>query len=437
MSEKKKISNCFLEFLHHGGAGVLAAVVIILIFLLCATWLKSLIFGIVLSFILLPIERFYYNRIFRSESKGWWLRLKEKITRKRLPEDEEFKMLRRNRIFKASLAAITTFFLLLFLVILLSSYLLIPQIKNLKTSIVEWGKTSPTVAKVEQFVSEQEDKDGASSEKTIGILRKNLNVLAGENKNILSLFTTNTDQSVFTIIYKFLKGLGTFLLDIILSIFFGFYFLQKLALFEGKGSLHRHRIGAWFVNLFYNSPWLPDVSFRTRKQAERIITHLGGVLSRWVSGYFVVIVIEFSLYTLLFIAFGVPYPLLAGSVAGLSVLLPFIGPVVSFCLTAALCIAFCEAELVMTLLMVCCIYLMINGLLEQFFLYPVFIGHVSGLTTVETIIVVLIGGLVAGITGMIFSVPAAAIIKYIIPVIYRASVVSETAKQKITKEQDI
>ena len=67
------------------------------------------------------------------------------------------------------------------------------------------------------------------------------------------------------------------------------------------------------------------------------------------------------------------------------------------------------------------VYLIINGLLEQFFLYPRFIGQVSGLTTIETIIVVLIGGIVAGVTGMIFAIPAAAVIKYIIPVVYKAS----------------
>lgn len=437
MTEKKGFSDFFINFLHHGGAGVLAAIVIILIFLICATWLKSLIFGILLSFILLPLEHFFYDKIFRNEKKGWITRLKEYITKKRLPEEEELKMMRQKRVFKASLAAFTTFFLILFLILFLSSYFLIPQVKHLKNSVVQWGKTSPTVAKVEKYILENDGNKIKKSEKnetSITILRKHLNVLAGDNKNVLAIFTHNTEKSVITNVYNLLKGIGNLMLDIVLSIFFGFYFLQKIALFEGKGSLRKRRTGEWFVNLFYNSPWLPDVSFRTKKQAERIITHIGGILSRWVRGYFVVITIEFCLYTLLFIACGIPYPLLAGSVAGLTVLLPFIGPVVSFALTAGLCIAFCEVDLVMTLLFVCGIYLFINGLLEQFFLYPVFIGQVSGLTTVETIIVVLIGGLVAGITGMIFAVPAAAVIKYIIPVIYRASAATRQNQETQTTE---
>lgn len=59
-----------------------------------------------------------------------------------------------------------------------------------------------------------------------------------------------------------------------------------------------------------------------------------------------------------------------------------------------------------------------NGIIEQMFLYPALIGGAIGLTALETIIVVLLGGLFAGITGMIFAIPAAAILKYLVPKIY-------------------
>ena len=48
------------------------------------------------------------------------------------------------------------------------------------------------------------------------------------------------------------------------------------------------------------------------------------------------------------------------------------------------------------------------------------IGESLGLTTLETIIVVLLGGIFAGITGMIFALPTASVIKYLIPQIYSA-----------------
>jgi predicted PurR-regulated permease PerM len=72
----------------------------------------------------------------------------------------------------------------------------------------------------------------------------------------------------------------------------------------------------------------------------------------------------------------------------------------------------------MQILGIICIYLLQNGVIEQLFLYPAVIGESLGLTTLETIIVVLLGGIFAGITGMIFAIPAAAVLKYLVPQIY-------------------
>lgn len=48
------------------------------------------------------------------------------------------------------------------------------------------------------------------------------------------------------------------------------------------------------------------------------------------------------------------------------------------------------------------------------------IGESLGLTTLETIIVVLLGAIFAGIPGMILALPAASVIKYLVPQIYHA-----------------
>lgn len=435
--EKKETGGFFRKFMKRGGAGVLAAVLIILIFLICATWLRSLVFGVLLACVLLPVERFYLDKVFcHNEKKGWFLRFKERFSKKELTPEEQEKQLKQQRVFKASFAALMTLFAVILLVTILAFAVLIPYAKSAKNAITEWGKKSPTVTKVENYLLETKSHQ-EENEEPRGILvsfRQNLKALAEENKDTLTSFAIARGKDVFSVIYRLLKGLGYLLLDITLSIFFGFYFLQKIAMFEGSGKERRERTSEWFVNQFYNSPWLPTVSESTKNQAVRILNHINVILSRWVRGYFIVIMIEFVLYTLLFTAGGIPYPLLAGSVACLAILLPFIGPVISFTLTACLCIAFCDSSLFLTLIFVCVIYLLINGLLEQFFLYPVFIGEVSGLTSVETIIVVLIGGLVAGISGMIFAVPAAAIIKYIIPEIYKATSSTESTEKMLQKE---
>ena len=424
MNGKKSITQFFSDFLRHGGAGVLASIVIILIFLLCATWLKSLFFGILLAIVLLPLERKFFDKVFTVEKEGLWERLKKKFHKMELPEQEIQKRLRQKRVSLSSFAAIFTFCLSLVLVIVISFAILFPLMAKMKNSVVEWGKKSPTVAKVEKYLQENRKKDSKDEKNTgtLAVVRSNLITLAKENKELISSFTISSGKGIFTAIFNFAKGLGILLLDIALSIFFGFYFLQKIAWFESGEGKRRIRLGEWIVNLFFNSPWLPSVSQETKTQTNKIITHIGTLLYKWAVGYFYLILIEFILYSLLFSAIGVPYPLLASSIAGISVLLPFIGPLISIVLTAGLCIAYCESGvLFITLLFAGITYLLINGLLEQFILYPKFIGQSTGLTTIETIIVVLIGGIVAGIAGMIFAVPAAAVIKYIVPVIYKAS----------------
>jgi predicted PurR-regulated permease PerM len=72
----------------------------------------------------------------------------------------------------------------------------------------------------------------------------------------------------------------------------------------------------------------------------------------------------------------------------------------------------------MQLILIVCAYIVQNGIVEQLFLYPAVIGESLGLTTLETIIVVLLGGIFAGITGMIFAIPTASVLKYLIPKIY-------------------
>jgi predicted PurR-regulated permease PerM len=71
------------------------------------------------------------------------------------------------------------------------------------------------------------------------------------------------------------------------------------------------------------------------------------------------------------------------------------------------------------LVLILCCYLVYNGIIEQFILYPMVIGESLGLTTLETIIVVLLGAIFAGIAGMILALPAASVIKYLVPQIYR------------------
>ena len=110
-----------------------------------------------------------------------------------------------------------------------------------------------------------------------------------------------------------------------------------------------------------------------------------------------------------------------GLLAGCGILLPYIGPILSALVTVLITLAVGGSSVSgVQLAGIIAAYLIYNGVIEQFILYPAVIGESLGLTTLETIIVVLLGAIFAGIPGMILALPAASVIKYLVPQIYHA-----------------
>jgi predicted PurR-regulated permease PerM len=132
-----------------------------------------------------------------------------------------------------------------------------------------------------------------------------------------------------------------------------------------------------------------------------------------------IIIIEALIYIIVFRILGVPYFFVLGFLAGLTILLPFIGPIVSALLTVTVYYAVGDPT-VAVVLMIALSYFIMNGIIEQLFLYPALVGEALGLSVLETIIVVLVGGLVAGLAGVVFAVPAASVLKFLIPKLYVA-----------------
>ena len=129
--------------------------------------------------------------------------------------------------------------------------------------------------------------------------------------------------------------------------------------------------------------------------------------------------LETVLYALIFIPFNVPFWPILSLIAGSTILLPFLGPVLAAILSVVVTVIFAQEGIVMPIVGIALAYLLIHVILEQLLLYPVLVGEAIGLTLVETIIVVLLGAVVAGISGMILAVPAAALLKLLVPLFYQ------------------
>ena len=207
------------------------------------------------------------------------------------------------------------------------------------------------------------------------------------------------------------------LMDLLLAVFFFLLFLTKLAEFRSTDN------GAWqsgyLVRTMFSGAWLPGAGEGTLLEAQRIIGEIINRLKIWLRGYLSLVLVDATVYTTVFWILDVPYFLILGPLAGCGVLLPYIGPVASCCLTLLVTLA-TGGQAVSTGMIVSILaaYLVYNGVIEQFILYPMVIGESLGLTTLETIIVVLLGAIFAGIAGMLFAIPAASVLKYLVPQIY-------------------
>ena len=217
----------------------------------------------------------------------------------------------------------------------------------------------------------------------------------------------------------FLSMLANWLLDGMMTLFFFSFFLQRIAAGQSPEKGREKPTSQYLVETIFASGWLPAADSGAIREAHVILDEILTMLQTWVKGYLWIIIIESALYITAFAILGVPYFPVLGILAGMTVLLPFIGPLASCLLTLVVTFAFQSPSVTMLVLIVG-VYLFNHAIIEQLILFPVLVGEALGLNALETIIVVLLGGLVAGLAGAVFSIPVAAILKYLVPQIYRS-----------------
>ena len=249
-------------------------------------------------------------------------------------------------------------------------------------------------------------------------LRDQFSDVLKEHNVDLAKFSLRAGNAVLKNLYHVTAWTGTFLFDLVMFLFFYYYFLLKMAVFAVGREDAGQNLGEWTVSSIYQTGWLPDASENDRKGAARIIDQIYVKFRAWLVGYFWIIVLETILYALIFIPFNVPFWPILALIAGSTILLPFLGPVLAAILSVVVTILFAQEGIVMPIVGIALAYLLIHVILEQLLLYPVLVGEAIGLTLVETIIVVLLGAVIAGVSGMILAVPAAALLKMLAPLFY-------------------
>jgi predicted PurR-regulated permease PerM/uncharacterized tellurite resistance protein B-like protein len=431
------------------GAGIIVALLIILIFILTATFLKAVLFGLILAYLFLPLEKWFENKFFKSGAVRWvsgvlssifspginmLRKIKKTFTRKELeetPEDKEKKD-KEAAVGRACAATVGTCAVVGILIVIFFVHISATYVSGIKDSVERWSqkgneqktldgetiKSSKSDSFFNGLVAELESHKPKLEKIPFfkWAVNKTKDYLKDEkNREALVKMLLNRSGGVFSYTAGFIGTLVAVLLNVLLTFFFFSMFLQKLAM--STTVIKKSATGGSIVGGVMDSNWMPHISYKTRADAAEIINNVIIKLRAWVRGYFSIIFIESIIYITLFMLLGVPYAPVLGFLAGCTVLLPYIGPVASAILTIIVCFAAGSPSMLLIALIILS-YMLMNGVVEQLFLYPSLVGNALGLTTIETIVVVLLGGLFAGLSGMIFAVPAAAVLKYLIPRIY-------------------
>ena len=146
---------------------------------------------------------------------------------------------------------------------------------------------------------------------------------------------------------------------------------------------------------------------------EQVIGRAQRRVGRWLLGQLALGIIVGSIVGVGLWAFGVPYALLLGILAGLMEFIPVLGPIIAA--IPAVLVALTQS---LTIGVAVLVFYVIVGQIESHVLIPNIMKRAVGLRPLVTIIAVLIGARTLGVIGILLAVPTAAVISIFISDIF-------------------
>jgi predicted PurR-regulated permease PerM len=205
-------------------------------------------------------------------------------------------------------------------------------------------------------------------------------------------------QEIVNLITNSIYGFGSFIIDFVLSIIFTFYFLKdKEMLFKTM-----RRFGRAFI---------PK---KLGEILKMFIIDLDEVVGGFVRGVLLDAFIVGIVSSILMLIIHHPFAVLVGVIAGISNIIPYIGPAIG-AIVAFILGMFSSITLGIWGFVLLILYQQVDGNIIQ----PKIVGGSVGLPAVWTLIALTIGGGYAGAIGMIVAVPIAAIVSVYIHRYYK------------------
>lgn len=216
-----------------------------------------------------------------------------------------------------------------------------------------------------------------------------------QESDILSKFSIS---AIPDFLNSLVGTLGNFSIGLFSVIFISFFFLKDSRLFDAS-----------VITL------VPDGK---EDKAERSMEKIKNLLSRYFIGLVFQILILFIIYTTILFLFGIPNAIVIAFLCALLNLIPYIGPLIGgflmivLTMTSNLGADFSNVILPKTIYVL--IGFVIGQLIDNFFSQPFIFSSSVKSHPLEIFLVIIIGGLLFGVTGMIVAVPAYTAIKVVL-----------------------
>lgn len=144
---------------------------------------------------------------------------------------------------------------------------------------------------------------------------------------------------------------------------------------------------------------------RIKERVLRKMEQMDGLLSSFIRGQAIVVLILAVLYSIGLSLIGLPFAILIGTAAGIGDIIPYFGTVVGF--IVSLIVGLAHFQSVQKLLLIVLIFGIIKGS-ENWYIYPKIVGREVGLHFVWVLMSIIIFGNLFGFWGLLVAIPSSA-----------------------------
>ncbi len=123
-----------------------------------------------------------------------------------------------------------------------------------------------------------------------------------------------------------------------------------------------------------------------------------------------------TIVTIGLLSIGFPYPFLLGFIAGVTNILPYLGPVLG--ILPALAVAFLAKDPSVSMVGMLAVFALAN-LIDMILVFPLLVSKIVNLHPIVVIVSIIVGSQLAGVVGMIVVIPFVAFFKLLFKEIYK------------------